>query len=68
MLATDDVPAVLTADEVADLLRMDGDTVREWLRRGLIDGAKIGKRWKISRAAVLTEDGRVRDDIGPSYD
>lgn len=67
MAATADLPAVMTADEVADLLRIDPDTCRTWLRAGYIDGTKVGRKWKISRSAVLDERGRVRPDVGPSY-
>lgn len=56
---------VMTPAEVAEALRCDPDTVREWLREGYIDGTKVGTRWKVSRRAIFTEDGSVRPDIGP---
>jgi excisionase family DNA binding protein len=68
MAVTAEVPPVMTTDEVADLLRVDPETVRIWLRRGLLNGTKVGQNWKIHRGAVMTEDGRVRDDIGPNYE
>ena len=37
----------LTPDEVAEIIRVSGKTVREWLRKGTLKGVKIGKIWRI---------------------
>ena len=68
MPATADLPAVLTPDEAAQVLRIDGDTCRRWLREGHLPGRKLGDRWRISRADLLDENGRVRDGLGPTYE
>jgi excisionase family DNA binding protein len=61
-------PPLLTADEVADLLRQDGETVRRWCRDGLIKAIKTpGGLWRIPREeyeAILR--GERRPDADPS--
>ena len=42
--------AYLTADEIADELRIDQETVLRWLRRKELRGYKLGKIWRIYRA------------------
>lgn len=44
---------VLTADEVAELLRLDRKTVYDYAGRGVIPCQRIGKRMLFSRAAVV---------------
>lgn len=44
---------VLTLDEAAALLRLDRRTVADAIRRGDLPGRKIGRRWRLSRRAVL---------------
>jgi excisionase family DNA binding protein len=63
---TPDVPPILSVRECADLLRMDEDTLRTWLREGHVAGRKVGRKWKIPRTAILDDDGHVRP-IGPTY-
>ncbi|WP_348980544.1 helix-turn-helix domain-containing protein [Polyangium sp. 15x6] len=49
-----DLPAVLTADELAALLRVDRKTVYNLITRGDIPGVRrLGKTIRISRDAVL---------------
>ena len=43
---------VLTVDEVADYLRVHGETVRRWCRSGELTAAKVGRTYRI-RAADL---------------
>jgi len=43
---------VLTADEVADILRLDRKTVYDYAGRGVIPCQRIGKRLLFSRAAI----------------
>ena len=42
----------LTMSEVASLLRVDRRTVKSWVESGRIIGAKFGRDWRFSRAAV----------------
>ena len=50
----DDLPAVLTADELADFLSLNRKTIYEALARGEIPGARrIGRSFRIARDAVL---------------
>ncbi len=37
-----------TAEEVADILKLDIVTVRRYLAQGDMKGAKIGKSWRIT--------------------
>jgi excisionase family DNA binding protein len=43
---------VLTADEVADFLRLDRKTICDCAGRGVIPSKRIGKRLLFSRAAI----------------
>jgi excisionase family DNA binding protein len=43
---------VLTVDEVAQYLRVHGETVRRWCRSGELKAAKVGRTYRI-RAADL---------------
>ena len=60
-----ELPAVLTAAEVAAYLRLDPRTVEtNLLRPGLLRARKIGARWRITREAMMeylkhTEGGSV---------
>lgn len=42
----------LTPDEVGELLRISGQTVRKMLRESHLDGLKIGSTWRVSRESV----------------
>ena len=37
----------LTVGEVAELLRVKPETVREWLRSGELRGLNLGGRWRV---------------------
>ena len=41
---------LLTLREAAEVLRLNPRTVREYVRRGEIEGRIIGKRWRFRRA------------------
>jgi excisionase family DNA binding protein len=43
---------VLTIDEVATLLRVSTDTIYRLANRGELAGRKVGRIWRIPRAAV----------------
>ncbi len=50
----DELPAVLTVDETAALLRMDRKTVYNAIQRGEIPGVRcLGRSIRLSRDAVL---------------
>jgi excisionase family DNA binding protein len=51
---------VLTAGEVADLLRVPRSTVEDWARRGVIPSRKVGRRRLYLRPSIetLLLDGR----------
>jgi len=40
---------LLTAEEVAEFLRVRPTTVYEWARNGKIPASKIGRLWRFSR-------------------
>jgi len=43
---------LLTAQQVADYLQVDFRTVYALLRSGKLQGVKVGRVWRISRAAL----------------
>ena len=44
-----------TPHQVANIFQVDVQTVRKWLREGLLGGIKIGpRRWRISQAQLDT--------------
>jgi excisionase family DNA binding protein len=45
---------MLTTDDAAKLLQVSPETVRAWLRKGLIQGTKVGggKLWRISETTI----------------
>ena len=43
---------LLTTEEVAELLRVHHTTVRRWLRKGEIQGIKIGRLWRIKESEL----------------
>jgi excisionase family DNA binding protein len=45
----DDAPLVMTAEEVADLIRVDRMTIYKALASGGIPGRKVGRQWRIAR-------------------
>lgn len=45
-------PALLNVREVAEVLRVHQDTVKLYLRQGRLRGTKVGKSWRIPRAAI----------------
>jgi excisionase family DNA binding protein len=45
---------VLTAREVAELLRMPRSTVEDWARRGVIPSRKVGRRRLYLRPSIKT--------------
>jgi len=45
---------LLTVEEAAERLKMNPQTVRRWIRRGLLPAAKVGrKEWRIREADLL---------------
>lgn len=51
--ANDTLPEVLTADEVAQLLRVNRKTIYAAVQRGELRGQRIGSTLRFSRARVL---------------
>lgn len=48
----DELPSVVTVDEVATLLRYNPVTIGRWLETGFLPGSKLGKEWRILREDV----------------
>ncbi len=46
-------PEVMTPDEVAQVLRLQGESVRQLLRDGVLPGRKIGGTWMITKSRLL---------------
>jgi len=49
----DDLPAVLTADEAADVLRVSRWAVYEAIKRGELRAVRLGRCLRVPRAAVV---------------
>lgn len=49
---TEENNGFLTPPEVAELLKLDVETVRRYLREGILVGAKIGDNWRIRRSDI----------------
>ena len=45
---------LLTAEEVADYLRVDRNTIYIWCREGELPAIKVGKEWRITQADLVT--------------
>jgi len=57
---------LLTAQEVAALLRVDEATVRRWLRDGELFGLKMGRAWRVSESELQAFlQGRSREEKQP---
>jgi len=41
-----------TVPELAKLLKVDPETIRRYLQRGILQGYKVGKDWRIEEVAV----------------
>ncbi len=46
-------PEVLTLQQLAELLQLSPELVREHAARGQLPGRKLGREWRFSRVAVL---------------
>lgn len=67
MNAVEDLPPMLTVDEVARLLRVDRKTVYEAVQRGELPGAlRVGRVIRFNRDQLVgwTRQGRVVSDQG----
>ena len=47
-----ELPKVYTANEAAEILRVSRETVQRYLYTGQLKGAKVGKCWRITEAAL----------------
>ena len=54
---------ILTLEQAAELLQLNYSTVRRYVMKGIIPGAKLGKTWRIVESdlkAFITAGGRGR--------
>lgn len=57
---------LLTAQEVAALLRVDEATVRRWLRDGELVGLRVGRAWRIPESELqVFLAGRSQEEEQP---
>jgi excisionase family DNA binding protein len=68
-----DSPALLTASEVADLLRLNLQVVQRKLQAGEIPGYRIGRDWRVDRQQLMEwleghSNRRQSDDSGRWFD
>jgi excisionase family DNA binding protein len=57
---------LLTAEEVAPMLRLSSESVRRMIREGRIVAVKIGRRYMVSRAEVERVKREGTHPAGPS--
>jgi len=50
----DNIPSVLTVSEVATILRVTPQTVRNMLRSGQLQGVRVGGMWRVYEDSALT--------------
>jgi excisionase family DNA binding protein len=48
----DELPPILTPDQVAQIAGVKPQQVLRWANRGWLAGAKIGRQWRFSSAVV----------------
>lgn len=56
----------LTAKEAADMLRVNNDTVKRYIKTGLVPAVKIGKSFRIKRAdieALLNTGNAIKSNL-----
>lgn len=48
-----DVEPLVTTNYVAELFSVSNETVRDWIKKGHIEGVKINGYWRVKRASVV---------------
>jgi excisionase family DNA binding protein len=58
----------LTVAEVAELLKLNQQTVRNWIDQGSLPALKVGRRVRIRRSDLerVLDDGAMQTGKGPS--
>lgn len=46
------VETLWTVDQIAERLNVHSQTVQRWLKRGEMQGAKIGRAWLVKESAL----------------
>ena len=80
MATTEKEPEVMTAEELANFLRLPVTTVRQYAGRFSIPGRQIGQEWRFWRVAIqewlrgrsgkqvlLSQAGAFEDDVARTY-
>jgi len=44
---------ILTAEEVAELMKVSHNTARRWIKHGRIPGRKIGRVWRVVESDLI---------------
>lgn len=57
---------ILSAEDVAQLLRCDGTTIEEHARKGELPGVKIGRSWIFPRVALIEAINNLARDQAAS--
>ena len=52
-LTWEDLPLILTTEQVAELLQVHVNTVKHMVADGRLRGVKLGKSWRYNRADVM---------------
>lgn len=51
-MSENQLPELLTVSEVAKVLRMTSQAVRDMIKRGELDAARVGRQYRIPRSEV----------------
>lgn len=63
-MSENQLPELMTVTEVAKVLRMTSQAIRDMIRRGEISAARVGRQYRIPRSEVerittITTDGKA---------
>lgn len=63
-MSENQLPELMTVTEVAKVLRMTSQAIRDMIRRGEIKAARVGRQYRIPRSEVerittITTDGKA---------
>ena len=58
----DDVPSLLTSEELVNILRIGPQTIRKMLKAGKIPAVKVGQEWRVNKKDLMEYMGLVPEE------